>query len=389
MTEAPPASASSSFLDTMNSVVDGLSKSEGAITPPVPQAETQQSDATQQTPQTEEPKTETKQSKKGLDALLDDSGEEPADQQQPEKTEDAEDIPENIKDNPKAVAKWGEIKAEKKALERELQQLKAQLTEKSKLQDADPLRKEAEEYKRKYEELEKEAATWRIEKTSAYENEVTKPLLQIENEVTEIANRHDIEADKVLAAFNEPDPKVREKMLEDIAEFMPQSSRYKLFALNDRCIDAFKKAGELHQNAQAAMQELTAREQVLREQSKAESKAQEIRAIESNLEKLKKVASNFVLDDQSPEKFIDELKAEASETSFDELSPEDKAFAVIASTSLPKINKVITALRKEIKSLRSEISGYGSAMPRASGGQASQGGRNNAEASFLEAVGVA
>jgi len=208
MSETPSATAGSSegsFLSVMNGVIDSMSQSPGAISIPAPQ---QQEEAPQETPKetpsAETQQTESKPAKKGVDALLDDASDQEQDQQKTEATEEAEEIPENIKDNPKAVAKWGEIRAEKKALEKELAQVKAQLAEKSKLQDADPLRKEAQEYKQKYEELEKEAATWRIEKTSAYRAEVTDPLLQIEDEVTEIAKKHDIDADKLLGSCPSP-----------------------------------------------------------------------------------------------------------------------------------------------------------------------------------------
>jgi hypothetical protein len=381
-------SSEGSFLSVMSGVIDSMSQSPGAISIPVPQQQEEApQEAPKETPVEETKQTESKPVKKGVDALLDDAPDQEQDQQKTEATEDAEEIPENIKDNPKAVAKWGEIRAEKKALEKKLAQAEAQLAEKSKLQDADPLRKEAEEYKQKYEELEKEAATWRIEKTSAYRTEITEPLLQIEDEVTEIAKKHDIDADKLLAAFNESDPASREKMLEELTEFMSQSSRYETFALNKKCLSVFKRAGELQANAQAAMKEIMEREQVMSQQSKTEAKAQEMRAIEANLEKIKKVAADFVAKDQSPEKFIEELKNEASETSFDDLSPEDKAFAVIASTSLPKVRKTIVALRKEIAKLRDEISGYGSAMPRSSTGQTGFQ-KASGDASFLESVGI-
>lgn len=388
MTEAPPASAIASpdsFLSVMEGIVDNLGKEPApAIQPPTQvQPERQQAPAEEQKQSTEP--TEQKSQKRGIDSLLEGSEEdqEPAATQQ----EDTEDIPENIKDNPKAVAKWGEIKAEKKALERELAQLKSQLSEKSKLQDSDPLKKQAEEYRQKYEELEKEAATWRIEKTQAYRNEVNVPLENIEKEIVEIAKRHEIDPDKMIAAFNEPDHASREKALEELAEFVPQSTRYKLFALNDQTLKVFNRASELQKNAADALRELQEREAQTAEQTKAESKAKQMRAIEENLQKISKVAKNFVLDDQDPQKFIEELKAEASETLFDDLSPEDRAFSVIASTALPKLNKLITALRKENASLKNEISGYGAARPSPSSGQPSIGKADSA-ADFLSAIGI-
>lgn len=384
MTEAPPASALASpdsFLSVMEGIVDGLGKEPTPAIQPPSQPESQQQQ--QQAEPAEDP-SPTKPQKRGVDSLLEDAVD---DEPQPAaEQEDAEDIPENIKDNPKAVAKWGEIKAEKKALERELAQLKSQLSEKSKLQDSDPLKKQAEEYRQKYEELEKEAATWRIEKTQAYRQEVNVPLENIEKQIVEIAKRHEIDADKMIAAFNEPDHASREKALEELAEFVPQSTRYKLFALNDQTLKIFNRAEELHQNAATALRELQEREAQTAEQAKAESKAQQMRAIEENLQKISKVAKNFVPDDQDPQKFIEQLKAEASETLFEDLSPEDRAFSVIASNALPKLNKLITALRKENASLRSEISGYGAARPSPSSGQPSIGKADSA-ADFLSAIG--
>jgi hypothetical protein len=125
------------------------------------------------------------------------------------------------------------------------------------------------------------------------------------------------------------------------------------------------------------------------EKQKLESKAAQLRAIESDMAKIKKVAANFVYDDSPPENVIREIEQEVGATSFEDMTTEEKAFAIIASAALPKMNKTVVELRKQIAGYKKEIAQITNSRP---GGAASASNSAKGQPDgkgFLEAIGIA
>jgi hypothetical protein len=384
--ESPSAIASSDpgdFLSVINNVLDNPQEVaappvETPVEEPVPTLDLKPS-----TPKS------TAETKKGADALLGDDEETPeADAAEPE---EADDTPEEIKSDKKASYKWGELRAEAKqakVLAKEVEQLRQQLAEREKLRDADPLKQEADELRKKYDELEKEAYVWKIEKTSAWKNEVEKPINHIRESIQNIAKEYEISEDLLFDAFSDGDMKSRAKKFDDVFEHLPRIVQNELARLDAAATDVSRRKAELEANAEQAYKELTQRESEMTEKQKTEIKAAQMRAVEADMAKIRKVAANFVHDDTPPENVIREIEQEVGATSFEDMTTEEKAFAIIAASALPRMNKTVVALRKQIESYKKEVGKISGTRP---GGTSS--GSNPAKGQpdgrpFLEAVGI-
>jgi len=380
--ESPSAIASSDpgdFLSVINNVLDNPQEvAAPPVEEPVPTLDLK--------PSTPKSTTETK---KGADALLGDDEEAPeADATEPE---EADDTPEEIKSDKKASYKWGELRAEAKqakVLAKEVEQLRQQLAEREKLRDADPLKQEADELRKKYEELEKEAYVWKIEKTSAWKNEVEKPINHIRESIQNIAKEYEISEDLLFDAFADGDMKSRAKKFDDVFEHLPRIVQNELARLDAAATDVSRRKAELEANAEQAYKELTQRESEMTEKQKTEIKAAQMRAVESDMAKIRKVAANFVADDTPPENVIREIEQEVGATSFEDMTTEEKAFAIIAASALPRMNKTVVELRKQIAAYKKEVGKISGTRP---GGipSASNAAKGQADGKgFLEAVGI-
>jgi hypothetical protein len=376
--ESPSAIASSDpgdFLSVINNVLDHPQE---VAAPPV------------ETPVEEPvPTLDLKPTKKGADALLGDDEEAPeADAAEPE---EADDTPEEIKSDKKASYKWGELRAEAKqakVLAKEVEQLRQQLAEREKLRDADPLKQEADELRKKYDELEKEAYVWKIEKTSAWKNEVEKPINHIRESIQNIAKEYEISEDLLFDAFADGDMKSRAKKFDDVFEHLPRIVQNELARLDAAATDVSRRKTELEANAEQAYKELTQRESEMTEKQKTELKAAQMRAVEADMAKIRKVAANFVHDDTPPENVIREIEQEVGATSFEDMTTEEKAFAIIAASALPRMNKTVVALRKQIESYKKEVGKISGTRPGGTPSASNSAKGQPDGRSFLEATGI-
>lgn len=385
--ESPSAIVSSDpgdFLSVINAAIDNPTEVAAPVETPAAQEEVSPAlDLKPSTPK--EPKsTETK---KGADALL---GEEESTEEATE-TDEADDTPDEIKEDKKAAYKWGELRAEAKqakVLAKEVEQLRQQLAEKEKLRDADPLKQEAEELRKKYEDLEKEAYVWKIEKTSAWKNEVEKPIAAIRESIETIAKEYEVSEELLFEAFADGNMKSRAAKFDQIFEHLPRIVQNELSRLDSEATAVSRRKAELETNAEQAYKELTQRETETTEKQKLESKAAQLRAIEADMAKVRKVAANFVYDDTPPENVIREIEQEVNATSFDDMTTQEKAWAAIASVALPKMNNAVVELRKKIKGYKEEIAKITNSLPGGSASASNSAKGQPDGKGFLEAIGI-
>lgn len=385
--ESPSAIVSSDpgdFLSVINAAIDNPTEVAAPVETPAAQEEVSPAlDLKPSTPK--EPKsTETK---KGADALL---GEEESTEEATE-TDEADDTPDEIKEDKKAAYKWGELRAEAKqakVLAKEVEQLRQQLAEKEKLRDADPLKQEAEELRKKYEDLEKEAYVWKIEKTSAWKNEVEKPIAAIRESIETIAKEYEVSEELLFEAFADGNMKSRAAKFDQIFEHLPRIVQNELSRLDSEATAVSRRKAELETNAEQAYKELTQRETETTEKQKLESKAAQLRAIEADMAKVRKVAANFVYDDTPPENVIREIEQEVNATSFDDMTTQEKAWAAIASVALPKMNNAVVELRKQIKGYKEEIAKITNSRPGGSASASNSAKGQPDGKGFLEAIGI-
>lgn len=377
------------FLDAITAVANGqpIPAAESAAPDPAPEKPVETKTAASETNTPEPAARETKQPKataptikeppagaKGLDALAEDEAD-GADNKDPEPEEDLlKDAPETARATPEATNAWTGIKKEAKelkmklaAVEAERDQFRAAAEKGSKLQDADPLKKELEAAKAQVAAFEKEAAVWRIESTTAYKSAVTAPLAKVEEDMLALAKRTDIDPEKLADAIAERNVKKQDAALDELADGLTEREKTRLFSLAEETAKIFTIRDRLESNAPAALKEAQAKEAEAKEAAKNETRAAQMREVDETVKTLakKSIAKFLVADGETQEQAIEAISKAAQETPWDEMDPKQQAFAVASAVSLMRLQKTLLNQQARIRELEAAVGDDAAATPKA------------------------
>lgn len=387
---APASTEAGSILGSLFSGIEkGLGKAQSAVeavTPPSVQEPVKEQPAEPAAEEKIAP--EAKSDKKGMDALLE--GEEDAKPKAEEK-DDAADAPEGTAETPKAKNAWTTLKKEAgmvPGLQAELAALKAQLSDRAKLQDADPLKKQIEELTAQRDELQKKAYAFDITQSPEWDAAVTAPIKTIMDAARGISSRSGVDERQLLGALEETDVKRQDELLAEITTDMTERERVRVFDLANKVSAIQDKRDQLLRDSDKAYEEIKTNSQKAVEERKTAARAEEMRAVAEHGEKLLKIASQFTLGDGKAA--IQEIMDAANAVPFDELPANEKAFAAVSASALPMMQKVLKGITAERDSLKKEIAKLTGTAPGASQGAKPQEAATQKDPNmgFLESLGI-
>lgn len=387
-----------SFLDAVVARIEG--KADGPSDAIVAAVEIDTGKAAAPTPEPEtQPKpslsprtTKVDPNAKGLDALFED---EPDTGAAAEPEEDfLKDIPADAK-TPEAVNAWTGLKKEVKSLKGERESLakengdlKSRLETGAKLQDADPLKLEIEKLRTRTAEQEKIVAAFEITQSDEYKNVVEKPLARLGTEAAELAKRCDVDAQKLFDALSEPNLTRQKQMLLDVAGDMDDLDKGLMYDMARETRKIYQREDDLKASAKDAAAEIIRNRKEAEEKGKTESKAAQMREVDDMVKKLSsKTISRFLAgDDETPEAAIAALHKSAQETPWDEMTPNQRAFAAVASQIVVKAQHKLVAQERRIKELEAAVGSYSNNGPKTGKQAAVAQGTVDKSKSFVEAL---
>lgn len=269
----------------------------------------------------------------------------------------------------KARENWDTLKSEKlqerkraDAAEKRVKELES--TSGIKSPEVSVLTKERDEWKSKFEAADKELALDHIEKTNEFQDKVMKPGREAEGFITKMIETYSLNPHDITKALEEENEIKRNESLSEIAD-----------GINGRLNqEKFYRMAEQLLNARATEDELRANSHGTRElaetKRKEEEAAQAIRTKEEYEQSfsrvVEKVGPKLADLQDSWQKIIDDAKAD----DFDKMPPTNKAFAVLASHSLPALLKKYNAAMKEIAQIKEVQKSRAAASPAAGPGAA-------------------
>lgn len=313
--------------------------------------------------------------KKGFDALNDglDAKTEPA-----PKAADADDFPPDAT-TPQAKNAWSSIKtelktlkSEKEAWEAEKARLASEAAKAKQFTEADPEWKEYQKVKARLEEVEPVIARVAYTKTQAYRDTIETPRNEIGSAAKQLADQFKVPDNKMIAALTEPDPVRQNELLSEVTSEMDDRSKFRLYQMANDLEHLNRLDDRMAENAARAHKEAEAIEKQRMEQSAIEKKAAEMRAITDSKPKLLNAASLFTLNGETPEAAVEKILSEANETPFEEMDNNQKAFAIISASIVPRMQKMLVAQKAEVERLKKELADYSNATPRVGPGSQTQ-----------------
>lgn len=265
--------------------------------------------------------------------------------------------PEPVKD--KAEYRYKELKEEVKRYKTESESernARLQLEARIKELEVDASRKA--ELEAKLKDYENEMMVVKLEKTSAFQEQVAKPAREVASRIGKIAEKYELDYDALADAIENPDDEAYESKLNDLLSGLSVSPMDVVGLANARAAmkPVMAKREELYANVDKALLELEARgERETAEQiaARAEKRQDALPVITRQIGK----HIPFV------KEFAEQAAAEVASIDPDALPEEEKVYNLVVRKTFPLLAKEHAKLIKERDELLEEISGYRTAKP--------------------------
>ena len=371
-----PAEESLSFTDALDAALSNLeSNTEPEPEPQTPEPEPQPEASETQT---EEQVTETTDQES--------STEESA----PESTEPIDELTDSVGDDwtPKAASRFKQLKAELKTNQSEVDKLRQTVSEQeAKLKEMSGLveNRDIDQLQERVADYEFDRVINDLESTEAYRQAVTEPLGELMEQAHQIADKYEVDTDKLIDALAMEDTEAQDESLSAMLSDASDRDKARIYNIIDSIDPILERRQHLMSNAEGALQEAQAMEEQRYNQELAEQaqiRSNVTRSVADRVsEKLPFLSGVEGVD-------MDGIRDSVSELNPSTLHPVDFAYNAVAARLLPVIVREYLGARKEAESLTDQLSGYEEAEPTMSGTPASDGSsrRASSDLSFTDAI---
>jgi hypothetical protein len=235
-------------------------------------------------------------------------------------------------------------------------------TKEARIAELEATAAKASELEAKIAQYEKEMSVVRLEQTTEFQEMVTKPLKEMSDKVSSIAEAYEIDAAKLVAAVAEPDETKRRALFKDLTSGVDVDLDHQIELRNiaARTHEIYAKEDELYKNADGALAELAARRE-------GETAAQAAARAEERAKASDVAASAITKALPFLNELMPDITKKVKDTPLETLDPTRAAYNALAGEILPKVKKQLTDLTNERDSLLDELSSYRKATPRVGG----------------------
>jgi len=274
----------------------------------------------------------------------------------------AEDL-EEILDDDKAIAKWGELRAELDSERSKTRELEAKLDETKSQSVASELEKQLAESREQIQAYEQELSVARVERSPEYQRVVAEPLQNIMDAAEEVANRYEKDVEQIFDALSSgQNPQRQQRELEEITEGMSEPDKFAIYSMVRDSSAIFAKDYQLKQQAAEAVVELEAAEKQMQEEAAAQQAVKIREGVRKVFSKLKEVTPE--LGDAGD---LSSLEENTLKEDFTSLDADHQAYAVSSAAMVPPLIKALNARDAKISQLEKDLSGYTKTKPKLGG----------------------
>lgn len=305
----------------------------------------------------------------------------------------------NLEDDwtPKAAHAFKTLKAENAALKKQASEadaLKQRIQELEAAQGSE----DVETLRSRVGELEAKTALVDLQSTTAYQEQVAKPINELVEEadslakaLTERAGVRDAGfADRLLDALSLADPGESEKALGEVLESVEPTDRekYRLFQLNEKIVPLLRKRQEMHRDAKTALAEAKELEERTQKEELARRAEQRKSAAKAVVERVREKAAFLEGVDGID---FDAALQTAQETDPSSLDAVTGAYQTLTRSLFPGLAKAYLGLRRENEKLVERLAEFDKADPGNTGRTPAPNSASNDDEpkSFLDAIDAA
>ena len=269
--------------------------------------------------------------------------------------------------DPKAQAKWSELKKTVKELKAETERLKAEAQSAKEAKEAlDRIKSEHESLQKEREEIDKELYLSRVEATREYKKAVTEPLEGTFKQVEAVAGQFKLDANALVDALYK-DISGDTTALDEVISEVPERHKAKIYSLADNLLQIENRRADLKENAKAAYTTAIEKEKAEREQfitQQKETRTKEINTLKTKFQE----KFTPILGDKAN---IDFEAAGRDVMNIEEWDDQTKMYSGYAAVVLPELVKAHETLAAELKEARAQLAKLRNGSPKSSQGVAS------------------
>jgi hypothetical protein len=304
----------------------------------------------------------------------------PIDEDTPEKEEE----PDTTGMSKAAGERFKQLRVEQKELKKQLSTIEQEKTQlASRIKELEANTGTTEEVQKKLSEYELQLSISKLEATDAYKTAVTKPLSDIAETATSIAERHELDVNKLLDAIALSDQKAQDTALEDMLVGINERDKLKIYALAEKLPAVMAERDRLYENRDAALKEIDARKS--EEDQKTVAERAKERKVALDLVETRVTTKIPFLKDS--DKFnITAAKEAIADVDFSALDTTTAAYNAFAGRLLPQFAKAQNDLMKEIETLSDELDKYRKTSPTAKGTKGAPAASDDDGATFAQRV---
>jgi len=287
----------------------------------------------------------------------------------------------------KAGRRFKQLKSELKNANTELQTLRQTLQEReSRLQELSASNESTEQFQQRLAEYEQALSITKLEATSAYQEQIQAPMVQLVEAADQIAKRYEIDSDELIDVLSYSDRDKQDEALDNLLQGVKERDKLAIYALAEQVPLIVARKQELSDNAAAALAEL----EHLDQQKHQEQLASQLQVRREAAEQVQsKLASKVPFLKSIEGLDFDSIAKRAGEVDFDVLDTHNKVYSKMAGDIFPKLAVEFASLRNELEEALDELEALKKAEPKIGGGSSNANTSTKSAGNFLDAINAA
>ena len=294
---------------------------------------------------------------------------------------------------PKAANRFKQLKEEMKQFREERDQFKQLTVEQElKLKEMSGLveNKDVEALQQRIAEYEHAQMFSNLEKTSAYQEAVTKPLEALIEQADQIASKYEVDTDALIDIFAMTDADLQDERLSEILGHASERDKARVYKLIEEVNPILARRAELYSNVEEA-----SREAEMLEEARNNAQLAERAKLRENITRnvMDRITEKLPFLKTFDKLDVGAIQQKASQTDPSVIHPVDFAYNAVSAQLLPAIVREYVSQKKEIEALTDRLASFEDAEPRISGTGSSRlptasGSRSTAgsDVNFIDAI---
>ena len=293
---------------------------------------------------------------------------------------------------PKAANRFKQLKEEMKTFREERDQFKQLSSEQElKIKEMSGLveNKDIEVLQKKIADYEHAQMFTNLEKTSAYEEAITKPLASLIEQAEQIASKYDVDANAIIDIFAIADADKQDERISEIMSHASDRDKARIYKLMEEVNPILTRRAELFANVEEA-----SREAEMLEEARSNAQMAERARLRDNVTRnvMERITEKLPFLKTFDNLDVSAIQQKAAQSDPSVIHPVDFAYNAVSAQLLPSLAREYLSQKKEIESLTDRLAEFENAEPRISGTGSSSGmtgsgrGSMGSELSFTDAI---